>query len=231
MNFIGFIFPPRCAVCRKVLPQGAEAELCSDCEKELPRITGPRCRICGRPMNGSFAMPWCADCAKGRPFERCFVPFRYKGAVRRLIVGAKYYGHPGRCRFLAGEIAAALGDFRPDAITYVPQSRSTDRSRGYNQTRLIARELGKRLNVPVRGVLRRKAGGLHQVGLTEARRKLNAKKLYLPGKERLSGTWLLVDDVTTTGATLDACCRILKGMGCERVFAAAAAVRMKGDTD
>ncbi len=221
--FLSYIFPPRCAVCRGLLPAGTKEEICPECERELPRIKGPRCEICGAPMNSEFAMPWCAECAGGRPFVKCFVPFRYEGGVRRAITNMKYYGRPGRSRFLAGEIARELGDFRPDFITYVPQNSKTARERGYNQTKLIAEELGRRLKTPVRGVLRHSPDGGHQVGLSRSKRMTNAKKLYLPGKERLSGTWLLVDDVTTTGATLDACCRLLRAMGCDEVYAAAAA--------
>lgn len=220
---LSYIFPPRCAVCGKILPPGTRPTICPDCEKELPRIEEPRCEICGTPMNSEFAMPWCAQCAGGRPFEKCFIPFRYSGGVRRAITNMKYYDRPGRSRYFAGEIARMLGDFRPDYITFVPQNSGTDRKRGYNQTRLMAEVLGKILNVPVRSVLRRSSSGKHQVGLSRSERRKNARLLYRPGKKRLDGTWLLVDDVVTTGATMDACCRILRNMGCERVCAAAAA--------
>ncbi len=222
---LSFLFPPRCAVCRKLLPYGSKPELCDDCGRDLPRISDPRCQICGRPMDSEFAMPWCQTCSKGRPFEKCFVPFLYDRGVRRLISNMKYYGQPSKARFLAGEIAREMGGFRPDAITFVPQSSATDRVRGYNQTRLIAKELGRLLDVPVRPALRHSPGDRHQVGLSSSERRKNARGMYLPGKKRLSGTWLLVDDVTTTGSTLDVCCRLLKAMGCDRVYAATAAIR------
>lgn len=222
---LSYLFPPRCALCRKVLPQTSEHGICPDCDRELPRVTDPRCSVCGKPMHSEFAMPWCADCAGGRPFERCFVPFRYGGTVRRLITHMKYYGRPEKARFLADEIAREMGSFRPDVITYVPQNARTDRERGYNQTRLMARELGRLLNVPVKSALRHSSAGVHQVGLNRSERGKNARRLYMPGKKSIAGTWLIVDDVTTTGATLDVCCRLLKAMGCEKVYAAAAAVR------
>ena len=218
-----YIFPPRCAICRKVLPLSTGPEICPDCEKELPRIEEPRCEICGVPMTSGFAMPWCADCAHGRSFEKCFVPFLYKGGIRRAITQMKYYDRPGRYKYFAGEIARELGDFRPDVITFVPQNAATGRERGYNQTRLIAAELGRLLKIPVKSALVRTAGGSHQVGLSGRRRRENARRIYRPGKKRLSGTWLLVDDVITTGATMDVCCRLLRTMGCEKVYAAAIA--------
>lgn len=217
------IFPPRCAICRKVLPVRTRPEICPGCEKELPRIEEPRCGICGEPMSGEFAMPVCADCSNGRPFVQCFVPFRYKDGIRRAIAQMKYYDRPGKYKYFAGEIAHEMGDFRPDVITFVPQNAATRRERGYNQTRLIAAALGRLLKIPVKSTLIRRPEGAHQVGLTGRRRRENARKLYRPGKKRLSGTWLLVDDVVTTGATMDACSRLLRGMGCEKVYAAAVA--------
>lgn len=218
-----YIFPPRCAICRAVLPMGTKSEICPDCANELPRIEEPRCGVCGGPMNSEFAMPWCAACSHGRPFVQCFVPFKYKSKIRTAVSQMKYRDRPGKFRYFAEEIARELGDFRPDFITFVPQNASTRRERGYNQTRLLASELGRLLKIPVKNTLIRKPGGIHQVGLSGSLRRQNAKKLYLPGKKKLSGTWLLVDDVVTTGATMDACCRLLRSMGCERVYAAAVA--------
>lgn len=222
---LSYLFPPRCAVCRKVLPAGAGPGVCPQCEGELPRIAEPRCSVCGKPMHSEFAMPWCATCAEGRPFEKCFVPFRYGGTARKLITNMKYHSRPEKARFLAGEIAREMGSFRPDVITYVPQNSRTDRERGYNQTRLMAKELGRLLKIPVKPALRHSSFGSHQVGLGRTERKKNARRLYMPGRKPISGTWLIVDDVTTTGATLDTCCRLLRAMGAEKVYAAVAAIR------
>lgn len=178
-------------------------------------------------MGSDFAMPYCYECAHGRPFEKCFVPFKYKDGVQRSVLNLKYNGRPGVFRFYAREIAAEMRGFRPDFITYVPQNVSTHRRRGYNQTRLIAKELGRLLKIPVRGTLERSAEGSNQVGLSKSERKENAKRLYRAKKKKLSGTWLMVDDVITTGATMDECCKLLRKMGCQHVYAAAAAKRIK----
>ncbi len=222
-NLFEFLFPPRCAFCRELLPEGNTAGVCCQCLKELPEIKDPRCRVCGAPMNSEFAMPYCAQCAKGRPFIKCFVPFVYTGNVRRSVSIMKFYSRPSAHRYFARRIADEMGGFRPDFITYVPQNRKSLMQRGYNQTQLIAAELGRILKIPVRGTLIRKNEGRHQVGLSASERKRNAKKLYLKGKRQLSGTWLIVDDVITTGATMDACCSLLLQMGCREVYAAAAA--------
>ncbi|MGN1097581.1 MAG: ComF family protein, partial [Clostridia bacterium] len=186
----------------------------------------PRCQVCGTQLRSEFSMPVCAECAKGRSFERCFVPFRYADGINRAISRMKFSGSPARFRYFAREIFIEMGDFRPDFITFVPQNRKTLLKRGYNHTELIAEELGRLMKIPVKDTLVRRKGGRRQLGLTRAQRRENAKTLFLPGKKSLSGICLIVDDVMTTGSTMDACCHLLRKMGCEKVYAAAAARRV-----
>ncbi len=221
-GLLSLLFPPKCPICG-ALAESADG-FCPVCEDGLPKITGPRCSICAAPMGGEFAMPNCADCRGGVPYEKCFVPFSYRDGVRRAILNMKFYSRPAAFRCFARAIADEMGGFRPDCITYVPQSRKAGRERGYNHARLIACELGRLLDVPVRRVLRRIEGGEDQVGLSRSRRLTNARRLYHPAaKKRLSGTWLVVDDVITTGATMKWCCTLLRRMGCGSVYGAAVA--------
>lgn len=226
INPILLLFPPRCPLCGDILAAGRSDELCGKCQGKKIRIEEPRCRICSSPLKSEFSMPVCADCQKGRPFERCFVPFYYEGDVANAIIRMKFRGSCAKHRFFAREIFELMGDFRPDLITFVPQNRKTLMQRGYNHTMLIAKELGRLSNVPVESTLIRRKGGKRQLGLSRTQRKANAKTLFLPQSKHLSGSCLIVDDVSTTGATLDACCRLLKSMGCEKVYAAAAAKRV-----
>ncbi len=223
---ISALFPPRCAICRKIL--SGTGYVCTQCWEKLPRIPQPRCRICSLPLASEFSMPECADCRAGVPYEKCFVPFLYSDGIRGAILNMKFRRRPSMFRYFAREIAAEIGDFRPDFITFVPQSRKAWRERGYNQTELIARELGKLLKVPVKSTLIRAETGENQVGLSYSARIKNAPKLYSPKDLQLSGTCLIVDDVITTGATMKACCRLLLKMGCSHVFAAAVAKTERG---
>lgn len=218
---LSLLFPPKCPACGGLAEE--ENGFCAACEASLPRITGPRCSVCGAPMGSEFAMPSCADCRGGTPYEKCFVPFVYRDGIRRAITKMKFRSRPAAYRCFARAIADEMGGFRPDHVTYVPQSRLANRRRGYNQSKLIALELGRILGVPVKGVLRRIEGGEDQVGLSRNRRLLNARRLYRAKAERLDGVWLVVDDVMTTGATMRACCSLLRKMGCARVYGAAVA--------
>lgn len=218
-SLLSIFMPPRCPVCGKLTAD--ENELCPDCRGSLERIKGPRCRICGAPLGSEFAMPECSDCRAGVPYDKCFAPYLYKDGARRTVIRMKFFSHPASCRFAAREIAAELGELRPDFITFVPQSAAARRKRGYNQTELIAKELGRLLGVGVRPTLERVENGENQVGLGYARRLENARRLYRATDSRLGGSCLIVDDVITTGATMKACCKLLRKMGCDRVYAAA----------
>ncbi len=222
-NPINILFPPKCILCRKLLPQGANTGVCDLCAKKLEYLRGPRCQVCGMPLKSQYALPRCRDCAKGRPFVKCFVPFRYHGELRHAIYRLKFSQQPGCFRFLAREIVREMEGFRPDVITFVPQSRKSYLKKGFNQTQLLAKEIGRLLKIPVENTLIHSSHGRQQVGLSRAQRMQNARTLYSPRKKKLSGTYMIVDDIVTTGATLDACCTLLKRMGCQRVYAAAVA--------
>ncbi len=219
---LNIIFPPHCALCGEILPR-SESYICPECRAKLPRIKPPRCRICSAPLASEFALPECADCREGVPYNKCYAPFAYKDGIKSAILRMKYGNRASSFRYFAREIAAELGGKRFDFITFVPQNRKTHRKRGYNQTELIARELGKLLKLPVKSTLRRSEKGEKQVSLTKAARLNNARRLYSAKKLKLEGSCLIIDDVITTGATMKACCRLLRKMGCSEVYGAAIA--------
>ncbi len=183
----------------------------------------PRCALCGAELGGEFSPRVCGECREGAPFDGSFIPFKYEGSAGDAVARMKYFCRPAAFRYFARELAAEMGDFRPDFITFVPQNRKTRRERGYNQTKLIARELGFLTGVPVVATLSRRESGEKQVLLSYSKRIKNAARLYSPLKTSVGGTCLIVDDVITTGATIRACCGLLKKMGCERVYVAAVA--------
>jgi ComF family protein len=147
----------------------------------------------------------------------------YAGSVRQLIHRLKYQHQ----REAANPLAAALtpllrvGPLGLDVVTSVPIATTRLRQRGYNQSELIARQVAHNLGLPYRPLLRRRYN-TQQVGKTRAQRLANVEELFVASRPQ-SGCILVVDDVLTTGATVNACAAALQAAGAMVVWGAAAA--------
>ncbi|HSC77127.1 MAG TPA: ComF family protein, partial [Candidatus Acidoferrales bacterium] len=157
-------------------------------------------------------------------FERLRSFGAYDAELRQLIVLLKYNRLRPLARPLGGWLAAVvqqnpdLGEV--DAIVPVPLYPKRQRARGYNQAELLARELGRWVKRPVEpGALQRIKDTPSQTGLTPAQRVENVRGAFAARSKLDLGRILLVDDVCTTGATLNACARVLKRAGAEEVKA------------
>ncbi|MFA7297104.1 MAG: ComF family protein [Dehalococcoidia bacterium] len=210
------LLPERCVVCERF-----GAALHEACVPTLAAADGARCARCWAP---SSASP-CDDCLAVPPaFEALRAPYRFEGAARRALLEAKFRGVTTLLPPLARVAAEAVpGDWRPSLVTAVPLHRARQRTRGYNQAGIAAEVVAERLAVPYRAeVLRRTRATAPQATLGAARRASNVVAAFAASGvagERV----LVVDDITTTGATLDACARALLDAGAEAVFALALA--------
>ena len=163
----------------------------------------------------------CALCRLGlRGFDAVYSYGSYEGTLRELVHLFKY----GGVRPLAGAFGKLLAQALPrettfDVIVPMPIHWFKKWQRGFNQSDLLAREIGKKWNVPVRNVVHRKKATLPQAGLTNAKRRANVSGAFKTARGRsLAGMRvLLVDDVVTTGATASACARVLKRAGAAHV--------------
>lgn len=216
------LYPNRCACCSKVLPAGRS--LCDDCEGKLPRIGRPVCRRCG------LARPDCLCARQPRPlyFDGCCAPFAYTGVVRNGIWQFKFRGRIDGAAFFAREMAAAFRSaypgLRPDGICYVPLSKKRRRERGYNQSELLAAEMAAILECPTAHSLRKVRDNKVQHELHFSDRQANVQNVYACEDDFTGKTLLLVDDIKTTGSTLNACARLLKEAGAKRVICITAAI-------
>jgi ComF family protein len=163
----------------------------------------------------------CGLCRLGlRGFDAVYSYGSYEGALRELIHLFKY----GGVRPLAGTFGKFLAQALPretsfDVIVPMPLHWFKQWQRGFNQSDVLAREIGKKWSVPVRNVIRRKKATRPQAGLTNAKRRANVSGAFrIPRGRSLAGMRvLLVDDVVTTGATASACARVLKRAGAAHV--------------
>ena len=211
-----------CISCGAPIKGGDPMSLCEECKKEILYRQPPVCRRCGR-FTFKPGPGFCEGCASREPvYDRGVAATIYEGNVRKIIYGLKYGGKG----YLAANIAAIMEPVLPpvdsyDIIVPVPMHKSKKKERGYCQTTLIARQLGKRTGrTVVEDALVRTRKTKPMSGLHRDVRARNIRGVFeAPEPERIQGKRvLLVDDLLTTGSTADECSRVLKQAGAASVF-------------
>lgn len=217
------VFPRRCPVCdRPVRPFGAL--ICPACEQLLEPVREPSCRRCGKPVRPG-AGGLCADCRRfPHIFDRGCAVFTYHSAAGGLFRfkygGRREYGaYYGSCMARRLMTSAAFFQGMPDMLVPVPLSRRRLRQRGYNQALLLAGEISRRTGIPLRDdVLTRTEDTLPMKNMAPADRQNNLKKAFHAyGNDVELSSIMLIDDIYTTGATVDACAHALYRQGAGRV--------------
>ncbi|MFH1140968.1 MAG: ComF family protein [Chloroflexota bacterium] len=214
---VDILFPKRCVGCDR---EGAF--LCQECLAELPRLEPPYCFLCGQP--GRLMMRLCLSCWE-RPLEIDGIraPYRMEGAVRQAVHALKYQ----YVRALAPDMGHLLAEFvassdlPADVLVPVPLHPRRERNRGYNQSLLLARETGKVVGLPVedRALRRSRHTPSQAQSASQEERRANVAEAFLAEATLAQGRRvLLVDDVCTTGATLEACAIALKEAGAASVW-------------
>lgn len=213
------LFPKTCLGC------GAEGTwLCPACDKRLPALTTLTCLVCGRRRPDGKT---CTNCRKRFRCTGLVASFPYADALCRELVHELKYGHVREiAQILAERIAGTIERLAPwlpagSAFVPVPLHTRRERERGFNQAELIAAALAEHLGVPMMKALRRTRATRSQIELNDPdlRHENVADAFALaPNHPALPKRVLLVDDVATTGATLDACTRVLRQAGVREVW-------------
>lgn len=218
------LYPRRCPLCDGILGE-KEPLLCRACGESLEFIKEPRCFRCGKPLSLGEA-EYCGSCLRGdRSFQRNLALFPYQGKYRQSILRFKYRGRQEYARFYSAAMVKTFrGQIRrwdPQVLVPVPIHRERLLKRGYNQAEVLADKLGEALGIPVasQAVLRRKNTAAQKL-LDKRQRRKNLRQAFVPGREiRPWKSALILDDIYTTGSTLDAVAEVLKKAGTERVYA------------
>ena len=204
------LLPQRCVVCSV---QGVQ--VCERCRAGLPRIGAPLCERCGAPT--AWPVARCAECSGRRlAFGSARAAVPYDDAVRALVREWKERGLR-RLALLAADLVAGTVE-RPDGATLVPVPADRDRSlkRGHEPATQLARELGRRWELPVERLLRRTRAGQRQRGLSQADRRANVRGAFAAARQ-IQTRIVLIDDVYTTGSTVNAAASALRKGGARRV--------------
>src|SRR6266571_5921480 len=227
---VSLLYPPVCSICGRSVTGGEY--LCNQCEAKVVRIVAPFCQKCSEPFEGSITSAFtCANCAhRTIYFDAAVSAYRGRGIVRQIIHEFKY-GRQIHLRHLVGRwLNSALDDERLrqshfDVIMPVPLHPARQRERGFNQASLLAELLSAQTSIPVKPLLERTRYTTTQTALDRAERMENLHNAFRLRKNMdVRGLRvLLIDDVLTTGSTLNECARILKRASAFSVHAATAA--------
>ena len=226
---LAVVLAPSCAACGELLEHPSRGPVCGICWQSIRPITPPVCDRCGDPLPAwrsiSIEMSICPRCRRTpRLVDRARAVGEYDGTLRSVIHALKYDGRRSLARPLGAlmrERGAAMIDGARSVVP-VPLHRSRRRARGFNQAADLARQLG----LPVIHALRRLRATATQTDLPAARRHRNVRGAFAATRQAAAvagAIVVLVDDVSTTGATLEACATVLKEAGAAEVRALTAA--------
>lgn len=221
-------FPRRCAVCDGIVDRPGQ-EICSGCKSKPIYIREPCCMKCGKQLKRE-EQEYCGDCRKTEHFYSQGTALYDYGSMADSIFRFKYAGRMEYASFYARELYEKkrrwLMTRRADALIPVPVHPSRKRKRGYNQAELIARHLSKLSGIPMEAVLIRRVKKTRPLkGLSNSERQNNLKRAFkIDINDVKLNTIVIIDDIYTTGATIDSMAQVLKEKGVKKIYFMALAV-------
>lgn len=225
-RWIGMLYPRRCPLCHRIL--GESHELAHEkCREKAPLIREPKCKKCGKGLESGEA-EYCMECAESRHvFTRGLAVYAYDEGMRESVHQLKFYNKREYADFYVSQMCRVLEPvlplWRPQVLLPVPLHPSRRRQRGFNQAELLAWGIGKQFQIPVDSAL------VERVKKTRPQRELDRKKR----KNNLKNAFkmkehdvkldrvLIIDDIYTTGSTIDAISECLRAQGVTEIYFAA----------
>ncbi len=200
---------------------------CPNCLKNVVFNNGKTCKLCGVAIHG--AEDYCSHCAFEKTFyDRCFSPFCYGGCVQRAILNMKFGNIATNAQLLARYLAqcAKSNKIQFDVVTYVPMTANAEKQRGYNQAQLLAQSFCDILKIdePV-ALLKKVKDTQRQEKLGKKERKENLVGAFSATTDLHGKVVLVIDDIKTTGSTLNECAKALKKKGATQVICLTVASR------
>lgn len=217
-QILNLIFPPKCIFCKKVLNTGAKLYACEDCCTQIPYM-----------KNGNINL-----IKSSNYYDDIICVCEYSGIIKEALIRYKFFNKPSYYRTFAQLLYNKISEMteweKADIIVSVPLYRKKERQRGYNQSHLISKHLGKLLGIKVDGslIIRTKNTDSQSL-LNRVQRLQNVKDAFqVTDATAVYGKSILIlDDILTTGTTLNECCKVLKSSGARKVTAAVIATGRK----
>lgn len=222
-RFLDILYPPCCPVCDEIImPKGQL--ICQTCFKALSYVHQPACKKCGKQVINSTT-EYCLDCSRhNRSFKYGLALLNYDEKAQHSMTRIKYKNKRQYLDFYTEAICIRyrkqiLG-MHADALVPVPIHSTRRRKRGFNQAEILADGIGKKLGIPVLSeVLIRNKKTAPQKQLSTLERLKNLEQAFAAGKLPADiKSIILVDDIYTTGSTIEACTRVLKRAGVKNIY-------------
>lgn len=214
------LYPQTCYFCGEI----SRTAICENCAKKIVYIQEPRCKTCGKPIRYE-EKEYCEDCTKRKfYYDQGRSLWIHKGPVAWSVYQFKYHNRRIYGAFYAKELwrlyAKWIKDMEIDVIIPVPLHWRRRKNRGYNQAEIVARHLSRYSGIPMN------RWAIKRIRYTERQKNLNNKerRKNLEGAFKITKSWkqvsrvLLVDDIYTTGNTIDEIAKVLKAKGAEKVY-------------
>lgn len=246
---VSVFFPGGCRLCERLLTRASRLPICEECLGAFPALSARVCSVCGSPALAATTLTdaatdgsppgedrRCLDCSQRVYRFQCARSYAaYRGAIVRAVVLLKFERIEPLAAYFGHRVAsiATRDALTGDIVVPVPLHRIRERERGFNQAELIAREVAKRLRLPFKPILlmRTKARpDKHILSNEERWRIVRGAFATRPGSQVDNKRVLLVDDVMTTGATLDACAGALLEAGAKSVIGLTVARAVRRET-
>ena len=222
------VYPGRCPVCDNVLNFGCRDYICHECADKIKFVEEPYCKKCGKPIMDENA-EYCVDCQK-KTFTYIYgrALFVYDRHMRRSIARFKYSGRREYARFYAKKLYERYNDWiqviRPDAYIPIPVHRKRYNKRGYNQAEEIGDCLSELTDIPcMKNIVMRTKNTLPQKELSQIERKSNIEGAFFikQASEEMCQKLecvIIIDDIYTTGSTIEECAKVLKNCGVNKIY-------------
>ena len=219
------LYPKRCVACDKVLLKiEKDMGICKECAPKVKLVGGTYCIKCGGPINNP-SEEFCNNCKENKHhFDQAKAVFRYTGGMKEAMYRFKYSNRRCYGKFFATHALRNYGSWLKaidvDAIVPVPMYGPKEKKRGYNQAEVFAKALSKATGIPIADkIVRRERDTVAMKELNSTKRKKNLLKAFIITENVVQfRKVLIVDDIYTTGTTMDEVARVLKSGGVKEVF-------------